>query len=285
LAKRPGVIAPLPTAVPVADIELQLLLEGVNRYSGYDFRDYAPAFLKRRVAERMRAEGLRSISGLQERILHDGDALDRFVYGLSSRTTELFDSPSLFAELRTVIIPMLKTYPLVRVWVVGCGRGEDAYALSILFREEGLARRARIYATDLSPTAIGCAKDGKLHAETLDGAFKRYREGGGKLTLEKYISFEGDITTIDPSLRENIVFSTHSLVSDGSFNEFHMVVCRDLLAQFNKALAFRAHQVIFDSLMRSGYLVLGPSETIRFAPNQRCFERVSPTEQIHRRIR
>jgi chemotaxis protein methyltransferase CheR len=279
------VIAPVPSSVSVAEIELQLLLEAVNRFSGYDFRDYAPAFLKRRVAERMRAEGLRSISGLQERVLHDAEALDRFVYNLSSRATELFDEPTLFSELRSVVVPMLKTFPLVRIWVVGCGRGEEAYSLAILLREEGLARRARIYATDLSSTAIGCAKEGKIHAETLDGAFRRYRESGGKSTLEDYISFEGDSPLIDASLRENIIFSTHSLVSDGSFNEFHMVICRELLPQFNKALSFRAHQVIFDSLVRGGYLALGPSESIRMAPHQRCFERASQIEQIHRRTR
>ena len=278
-------IVPLPSSVSVADIELQLLLEAVNRFSGYDFRDYAPAFVKRRVAERMRAEGLRTISGLQERVLHDGEALDRFVFGLSSRSSELFDEPALFSELRTKVLPMLRTFPLIRTWVVGCGRGEEAYSLAILLREEGLARRARIYATDLSATAIACAREGKVHAETLDGAFRRYRESGGKSTLEDYVSFEGDSPSMDPGLRENIVFSTHSLVSDGSFNEFHLILCRELLPQFNKALAYRAHQVIFDSLSRGGYLALGPSESIRLAPHQRCFERVSEIEQIHRRIR
>lgn len=278
-------IAPVPSSVSVAEIELQLLLEAVNRFSGYDFRDYAPAFLKRRVAERMRAEGLRTISALQERVLHDSEAFDRFIYGLSSRSSELFEEPSLFAELRSVVVPMLRTFPLVRLWIAGCGRGEEAYSLAILLREAGLSRRARIYATDLSATAIACAKEGKIRAETLDGAFRRYRESGGTSTLEDYISFEGESPSIAASLRENIVFSTHSLVSDGSFNEFHTVICRELLPQFNKALAFRAHQVIFDSLVRGGYLVLGQSESIRMAPNQRCFERVSQIEQIHRRIR
>ncbi|MGH7716184.1 MAG: CheR family methyltransferase [Vulcanimicrobiaceae bacterium] len=278
-------IAPVPSTVSVAEIELQLLLEAVNRFAGYDFRDYAPAFLKRRVAERMRAEGLRTISALQERVLHDSEAFDRFIYSLSSRSSELFEEPSLFAELRNIVIPMLRTFPLVRLWVAGCGRGEEAYSLAILLREAGLSRRARIYATDLSSTAIACAKEGKIHAETLDGAFRRYREAGGTSTLEDYISFEGESPSIAASLRENIVFSTHSLVSDGSFNEFHVVICRELLPQFNKALAFRAHQVIFESLIRGGYLALGPSESIRMAPNQRCFERVSQIEQIHRRIR
>jgi chemotaxis protein methyltransferase CheR len=278
-------ILPLATAAPVADIELQLLLEAVYRYSGYDFRDYAPAFVKRRVAERIRAEGVRTISALQERVLHDTDALDRFIYGLSSRSTELFDEPTFFSELRKVAIPMLKTFPFVRVWVVGCGRGEEAYSLAILFREEGLYRRCRIYATDVSATAIAAAKEGRIHAETLDGAFRRYHEAGGKSKLEDYVTFREDAPAIDPALRENMVFSTHNLVSDGSFNEFQLIVCRDILPQFSKSLAFRAHQVIFESLVRGGYLALGPTESIRFAPHQRCFTRVSEAAQIHRRTR
>lgn len=278
-------IAPLATAAPVADIELQLLLEAVYRYSGYDFRDYAPAFVKRRVAERMRAESVRTISALQDRVLHDGDALDRFIYGLSSRSTELFEEPVFFSELRTTVLPMLRTFPFVRVWVVGCGRGEEAYSLAILLREEGLYRRARIYATDVSATAIVAAKEGRIHPETLDGAFRRYRDGGGKSSLEDYVTFNGDSPSMDPTLRENIVLSTHNLVSDGSFNEFHLIVCRDVLPQYSKSLAFRAHQVIFESLIRGGYLALGPTESIRFAPHQRCFNRASDTQQIHRRIR
>lgn len=278
-------IAPLPTAAPVADIELQLLLEAVYRFSGYDFRDYAPAFVKRRVSERMRAEGLRTISALQERVLHDGDALDRFVYGLSCKNAELFDEPAFFLELRQTVLPMLRTYPFVRVWDVGCGRGEETYSLAILFREEGLYRRSRIYATDVSGTAIVAAKEGRIHPETLDGAFRRYRECGGKSGLEDYVTFEGDSPVIDRTLRENIVFSTHNLVSDGSFNEFHLIICRDVLPQFSKSLSFRAHQVIFESLARGGYLALGPSESVRYAPHQRCFERASPAEQLHRRIR
>jgi len=279
------VIAPLPTAAPVTEIELQLLLEAVYRFSGYDFREYAPAFVKRRVAERMRAEGQRTISALQERVLHDGDALDRFIYGLSSKNAELFDEPSFFAELRRNIMPMLRTYPFVRVWDVGCGRGEETYSLSILLREEGLYRRCRVYATDVSPAAIVAAKEGRIHPETLDGAFRRYRESGGRDSLEDYISFEGESAAIDRTLRDNVVFSTHNLVSDGSFNEFHLIVCRDVLPQYSKSLSFRAHQVIFESLSRGGYLALGPSESVRFAPHQRCFERASETEQLHRRIR
>ena len=275
-------IAPLPS---IADIELNLLLEAVYRVSGYDFRDYSPAFVKRRVSERMRAENTGTISGLQDRLLHDGDALDRFIFGLSSSSGKLFDNPAFFAELRAKVLPMLRTFPAVRVWVAGCGRGEDAYGLAILFREAGIAVRARIYATDISASAIVNAKDGRIDVEAPDSILARYRETGGPAKLEEYVSFEGDVPRVRRFLLQNIVFSTHNLVSDGSFNEFHLIVCRDVLTHFNKSLAFRAHQMLFESLMRGGYLALGGSESISLSPHHRCFQRASDAEQIHRRVR
>jgi len=278
------VIAPLPTAAPVTEIELQLLLEAVYRYSGYDFRDYAPGYVRRRIAERMRAENVSTISGLQERVLHDGEALDRFVFGLSCRATDLFEDPLFFLELRNSVMPMLRTFPMVRVWVAGCGRGEDVYSLAILFREAGMAKRYRIYATDVSATALVAAKQG-LVRDTFEGVARRYLESGGLFNFVEYLSPDGPAPCLEASLRENIVFSGHNLVCDGSFNEFHLIISRGVLAQFSKSLAFRAHRVLFESLMRGGYLALGPSESVRFSPHQRCFERVSEAEQIYRRIR
>ena len=277
-------IAPLPTAAPVTEIELQLLLEAVYRYSGYDFRDYAPGYVRRRIAERMRAENVSTISGLQERVLHDGEALDRFVFGLSCRATDLFEDPLFFLELRNSVMPMLRTFPMVRIWVAGCGRGEDVYSLAILFREAGMAKRYRIYATDVSATALVAAKQG-LVRDTFEGVARRYLESGGLFNFVEYLSPDGPAPCLEASLRENIVFSGHNLVCDGSFNEFHLIISRGVLARFSKSLAFRAHRVLFESLMRGGYLALGPSESVRFSPHQRCFERVSEAEQIYRRIR
>lgn len=275
-------IAPVPS---VADIELNLLLEAVYRVSGYDLRDFSPAFVKRRVSERMRAENASTISSLQDRLLHDGEALDRFVFGLSSTNGKLFDDAAFFAEIRSRVVPMLRTFPTVRVWVAGCGRGEVAYALAILFREAGIAARTRIYATDMSTTAIVSAKEGRIDAEAPESILSRYRETGGPAKLEEYVSFEGEVPRVRRFVLQNVVFSTHNLVSDGSFNEFHFIVCRDVLTHFNKSLAFRAHQVLFESLIRSGYLALSSSENLSLSPHHRCFQRASDTEQIHRRIR
>ena len=278
-------IAPLATAGPVVEIELQLLLEAVYRYSGYDFRDYTPAFVKRRVADRMRAENVKTISALQDVVLHDGDALDRLVYGLSVTSNELFAEPEFFAEVRRTIVPMLRTVPFIRVWVVGCGTGEEAYSLAITLLEEELYRRCKLYATDVSGSAIALAKEGRIRGDALDGAFRRYREAGGRHSLDEYIALHGEPPAFDRKLRNNLVFSTHNLVSDGSFNEFHLIVCRNVMTQFNKTLEYRAHQIVFESLARGGYLALGPNENIRYAPHQRCYERASETDQIYRRIR
>ncbi|MBV8601847.1 MAG: protein-glutamate O-methyltransferase CheR, partial [Candidatus Eremiobacteraeota bacterium] len=213
-------IAPLSPSAPLTEIELQLLLEAIFRFSGYDFREYAPAFVKRRVAERMRAEGTKTISALQDLILHDSAALDRLVFGFSVTPSELFGDPIFFAELRRTVVPMLRTFPVVRVWDVGCGTGEEAYSLAITLREEGLLRRARVYATDVSTTAIALAKTGRFPEDSYDGAFRRYREAGGVGSLDDYLHVNGEPPSLDRSLRENLVFSTHNLVSDGSFNEF-----------------------------------------------------------------
>ena len=276
-------ISPLATTT-VADIELQLLLEAVYRFSGYDFRDYAPTLIKRRLSERVRAEGVRSLSGLQEKILREPEVLERLIYSLSTSPTELFRDPQFFSEFRTAVVPMLRTFPFVRLWVAGCATGEEVYSLAILLREEGLHERCRIYGTDVAGSAIGTAKSGRIPLDSLEAAGQRYREAGGRGKLEDHIALNGGTEGhLKSELREGVVFSTHNLACDGSFNEFHVILCRNVMQQYNKTLAYRAHHVVFESLARFGYLGLGSKETVRNAPHQRCYETV--TEQIYRRIR
>jgi chemotaxis protein methyltransferase CheR len=277
-------IAPI-ASVPVADLELQLLLEAVFRFSGYDFRDYAPATLKRRVAERMRAEEVRTLSGLQEKILHDLAALDRLVYGLSVTTTTLFRDPTYFRALREIVVPRLRTFPLSRIWVCGASTGEEVYSLAILLHESNLAHRCRIYATDVSETAIDAAKAGRFPIEAMEAAAARYAEAGGTRDLTDYVTREGLQAVVAPWLRDNIVFATHNLASDSSFNEFTVIVCRGVLTHFNTSLLYRAHQVILESLTRFGYLALGMHESLKNTPHQRVYEDVAGAESIYRRIR
>lgn len=283
-----GAAAPSSATVPLppaTDLELGLLLEAVHRTAGFDFRDYAPAVLRRRVAERMRAEGAATISGLQERVLHHAGAMERFIDAVTFNASSPFREPAFFASFREQVLPRLRTFPFARIWVAGCGAGDDAYALAIILRESNFDQRARIYATDVTESAIERAKAGFLNAEHLEEYERAYREAGGTRNFSDYLDVSGDVPMYRPSLRQNAVFAQHNLATDGSFNEFHVVVVRHALAHFNRTLAYRAHQIIYESIVRLGYLGLGASETLRYTPHQRAYEEVPGHPMFHRRIR
>ncbi|HEX3466461.1 MAG TPA: CheR family methyltransferase [Candidatus Elarobacter sp.] len=273
-----GAVSPV-----VADLELHLLLEAVYRVSGFDFREYAPATLKRRIAERVRAESCTTISGLLERVLHDAPAMGRFVDALTHNASSPFREPQFFTAFRERVLPRLRTFPHVRLWVIGSG--EDAYSLAILLREAEFYHRTRIYATDASEFAIDRAKAGVFPADLLDEYSERYAEAGGSRLFSDYVEVVGNQAVFKAGLREQIVFAQHNLVSDGSFNEFHLVVARNVITHFNRTLSYRAHQVIFESLVRLGYLGLSSKETLRYTPHQRAYEEIAQTERFYRRLR
>jgi chemotaxis protein methyltransferase CheR len=270
-------------AAGVADLELHLLLEAVYRVSGFDFREYAPATLKRRVADRVRAEGCSTVSGLLERVLHEPPAMMRFIEALTRNAGSPFREPSFFTAFRERVLPRLRTFPHVRIWVVGSG--EDAYSLAILLREAEFYHRTRIYATDASEGAIDRAKAGVFPAEFLDDYAERYAEAGGSKRFSDYVDVVAGQAVFKGSLREQIVFAQHNLASDSSFNEFHLVVARNIITHFNRTLAYRAHQVIFESLIRLGYLGISGKETLRYTPHQRAYEEIESTERFYRRLR
>jgi chemotaxis protein methyltransferase CheR len=272
------------TASPaVTDLELHLLLEAVYRVSGFDFREYAPATLKRRITERVRAEGVSTITGLLERLLHDGPAMGRFIDALTHNPGSPFREPAFFTAFRDRVLPRLRTFPHVRIWVIGSG--EDAYSLAILLREAEFYHRTRIYATDASEAAIDRAKAGAFPAELLDEYAERYAEAGGSKHFSDYADVVGTQAVFKPGLREHIVFAQHNLACDSSFNEFHLVVARNVMTHFNRTLVYRAHQVIFESLIRLGYLGISAKESLRYTPHQRAYEEIEGTERIYRRLR
>jgi len=267
----------------VADLELHLLLEAVYRVSGFDFRDYAPATVKRRVAERVRAEGATTVAGLIERVLHDPTAMTRFLDALTHNASSPFREPQFFTAFRERVLPRLRTFPHVRIWVIGSS--EDAYSLAILLREAEFYHRTRIYATDASDAAIDRAKTGAFPAELLGEYSERYQEAGGTRHFSDYVDVVGSQAVLKPGVREQIVLAQHNLVSDGSFNEFHLVVARNVITHYNRTLAYRAHQVIFESLIRLGYLGISSKETLRYTPHQRAYEEIAETERFYRRLR
>ena len=267
----------------VTDLELHLLLEAVYRVSGFDFREYAPATVKRRVAERVRAEGLATTSGLLERVLHEPAALGRFVDALTHNASSPFREPAFFDAFRERVLPRLRTFAHVRIWVIGSG--EDAFSLALLLREAEFYHRTRIYATDASEGAIDRAKAGAFPAEMLEEYGTRYVEAGGKRQFSDYVDIVGTQAVFKPGVREQIVFAQHNLASDGSFNEFHLIVARSVITHFNRSLSYRAHQVIYESLVRLGYLGVSAKETLRYTPHQRAYEELEATERFYRRLR
>ncbi len=269
----------------LTDLELNLLLEGMLRFSGLDFRDFAQSTLKRRVIERMRAENVHTVSGLQERVLHDSDALSRFVFAMSGGRSQLFRDASFYSVFRSRIVPLLKTYSFVRIWVPNCASGEDAYALAVVLSEEGLLRRSMIYATDTSELGISIAKRGVFEIGSAEEVKGAHRATGAQVSLSESCELTDGSLSFDEKLRKNMIFAQHSLVADGSLNEFHLILAPGVLPQFNKALQFRVHNLFLASLIRLGFLCLGPSESIKGTPHERIFREISEGHPIYRRMR
>lgn len=266
------------------EIEIQLLLEGLYRYYGFDFRDYALASLKRRIANAMRAERLSSISALQEKILHDPACLERFLLGLSVHVTSMFRNPSFYLAFRNQVVPMLRTYPFIRIWHAGCSTGEEVYSMAILLEEEGLYHRCRIYATDMSEVVLRKAKAGIFPLDLMQEYTKLYLQAGGKRSFSEYYTAAYDNAIFRSSLKENIIFSQHNLATDRSFNEFNVIWCRNVLIYFNKSLQERVHKLLYESLSRLGILGLGRQESLKFTPHEHNYEALDKSEKLYRRI-
>jgi len=231
----------------------------------------------------VRAEGASTISGLLERVLHEPPAMSRFIDSLTHNAGSPFREPQFFAAFRERVLPRLRTFPHVRIWVIGSG--DDAYSLAMLLREAEFYHRTRIYATDASDLAIERAKAGTLAVDLVDEYALRYAEAGGTKRFSDYVDLVDGQASFKPGLREHIVFAQHNLVSDGSFNEFHLVVARNVMTHFNRTLAYRAHQTVFESLVRLGYFGLSAKETLRYTPHQRAYEEIDGTERFYRRLR
>ncbi len=270
---------------PLVDIELQLLLEGVFRQYGFDFREYAPASLKRRISTAMQAEGVATISELQKKVLHDPDCMERFVLTLSINVTSLFRDPSFYAAFRQKVIPLLRTYPFIRIWHAGCATGEEVYSLAILLEEEGLLRRARIYATDMNEAVVKKARAGIFPLKSMKEYTANYQKAGGTRSFSEYYTAQYDSAILRPELTKNIVFSAHNLATDGSFNEFNVILCRNVLIYFNQALQERVLALFRDSLVHLGILALGRKESLRATTHEDFFEPLDAGERLFRRIK
>jgi chemotaxis protein methyltransferase CheR len=252
----------------VEDTEVRLLLDALVQCHGYDFREYNPTWVKRRVWERVREEGVDTISGLQEKVLHDDTCVDRLLKTLSIRPAAMFDAPECYQSIRSTAIPILRTYPSASIWVPACGTGEDVYALAVVLDEEGLANRCTIYATDMSESVWSDARERVMHAESLSQNAFNYRQAGGKAMLSDYYTLDEDGAVLKPTATQ-IVFAEHNLATDSGFQEFQMIVCHQAFAVYNSWLQERILDVFYHSLSRFGLLGLGPLQMPMHAPSKR----------------
>ena len=266
------------------DIELDLLLEGLYRAHGFDFRDYSRGSIKRRVLELMRAEQLATVSEFQNKVLHDAACLERFLLGLSVHATSMFRDPSFYLTFRKKVVPLLRTYPTVQIWVAGCSSGEEVYSLAILLHEEGLYPRCRTYATDISQTILRRARAGIFPLAAMREYTANYHQAGGVHEFSDYYTAQYDSVILSASLKHNLVFSEHNLATDGSFNEFQVILCRNVMIYFNKELQARVHNLLYDSLSIFGVFGLGNKESLKFTPRAEFYEHLSGKDKLYRKV-
>ena len=267
------------------ELEIRLLLEGVYRHYGFDFRSYAYASIRRRLWKRIEAEGLATVSALQERVLHDPEMMNQLLLDLSINVTAMFRDPTFYVAFRQKVIPLLRTYPFIRVWHAGCSTGEEVYSMAILLEEEGLYERARVYATDINEVVLQRAKSGIFPLERMQEYTENYIRAGGTRSFSEYYTAKYDGALFRQELLKNVVFSQHNLVTDRSFAECTAILCRNVLIYFDKALQERVHGLFYDSLAMFGALALGSKESLRFSKYEGCFEALSAPDKIYRKVR
>ncbi len=269
----------------VEEIEIRLLLEGIRIYYGYDFREYALRPLRRSIIAAIAAEGVQSISAYQDRILHDARCMQRLLGTVGVSVTSMFREVELMRCLRAEVVPIFRTYPSVRIWMVGCATGEEVYSLAILLQEEGVLRRASIYATDLNENTLAVGKTGAYPLDRVRSYEDRYVGSGGQGKLSDYYSVAGRVARFHPSLQTNITWARHNLVTDTSFNDFHLIICANVLIYFRPSLQERAHRLFADSLVRSGFLALGKGESLVFSPESSRYQQVRDGVSLFRKVR
>jgi chemotaxis protein methyltransferase CheR len=273
----------VPPTEKIEDIEIRLLLEALYSRYHYDFRNYAMASVKRRLRQAREQLGFDSISALQERLLREPAMLPRILGYLTVQVSEMFRDPSYFRAIREKVVPHLRTYPSLKVWIAGCSGGEELYSIVILFREEGLEERTLFYATDINQDALRTAEAGIFGLERMQLFTENHRKSGGKSSLSDYYQAAYGRVSFDKSLRRKVVFSDHSLVTDAVFAEMHLISCRNVLIYFDRTAQDRALGLFKDSLARKGFLGLGSKESLRFSLHAASFTDFVREEKIYQR--
>lgn len=262
---------------------MRLLLDGIAMHYGYDFRDYAMGPLRRNILMSMALEGVPTISRYQDRVLHDPESLQRFLNTVGVNVTSMFRESAALRVVREEIVPWLRTFPSVRIWVAGCATGEEVASLAIVLREAGMLSRARLYATDINERSLAVAASGVYPLENVMSAEDDYLRSGGRRSLSEYYSVDGDVARFAPSLLTGVTWARHNLITDASFNEFHLILCTNVLTHFSRHLQAKVLGLLSESLVRSGYLVLGKLETVVHWSGAGVFARVHDKAGVYRK--
>lgn len=264
-------------------IEIDLLLEAVFKAYGYDFRSYARASIERRIRQFQSETGCSSVAEMIPRVLHDEDFFSRLVRHFSVSVTEMYRDPFVYRAIREEVIPMLRTWPHVKIWHAGCATGEEVYSLAIILKEEGIYHRATIYATDFNDEALGQAREGVYSLDKIREATQNYQLAGGKAAFSKYYHSRYDAAAMDSALKERITFANHNLAVDGVFGEMHLVFCRNVLIYFNRELQNRVLGLFTESLVYGGFLCLGTKENLRVSEANKLYEAVDGKAKIYKK--
>lgn len=269
--------------IMMSKIELNLLLEGIYQKYGYDFRNYSKASLKRRISMRQLISQIPNMSDMQHKVLHDRNFFHTLLSDLSVNVTEMFRDPYFYKTLRESVIPILKTYPFIKIWHAGCSTGEEVYSMAILLKEEGLLDRSLIYATDFNEIVLNRAREGVYPIDRIREYTINYQKSGGLESFSDYYTAKYDAAIMDHSLKKQIVFAQHNLATDNVFGEMHLVMCRNVLIYFNKDLQSRSISLFSESLVRKGILCLGSKESLRFTPYNDHFSDLVGKEKIYQK--
>lgn len=267
------------------EIEISLFIEMLYQKYGYDFREYSKAHMKRRIRYRIEAEAdLTTISDYTHKVLWDADFFRRVIADFSINVTEMYRDPTFYQKIRSEVIPLLKTYPFLKIWHAGCSSGEEVYSMAILLNEEGLLDKTQIYATDFNDVILKKARAGIYSVENLEKYEVNYRESGGKNELSDYYSQAYGNIIFNHDLKERILFSNHNLVTDGVFGEMNMIICRNVLIYFEKSLQNKVLHLFEDSLGRGGILGIGSKESLEFTEFFERFKTIDPHEKLYKKL-
>ncbi len=264
-------------------IEIELLLEAIYRKYGYDFRNYAKASIKRRIMHRCSLDGIQSVSELQHRILYDEKFFETVLMDFSINVTEMFRDPSFYQALRESVLPVIRNLPYIKLWHAGCATGEEVYSTAILLKEEGLLEKTQIYATDINENILRKAKEGIYPLEKMKEYTENYQRAGGNHSFAEYYTARYDYAVLNKYLTTPVVFADHNLVTDASFGEMDLIICRNVFIYFDRKLQDVVIGLFRESLPSGGFLCLGSKETVRFSKYSDDFEDLRADEKIYRK--